>query len=140
MSKFKEGESGNPKGRPPGLSTANKIRQEIHKALPSILETVVKAAQSGDMAACKLILDRVCPTLKPIAQNINLPLPVNGELHGMGSEILKATMGGNISPDVGSMLITAMANQAKLVEIDDLAKRIEALETRNEHQNQTEQT
>jgi Family of unknown function (DUF5681) len=125
---FKKGESGNPKGKPPGLTTATKIRDAIHKKLPGILETVVKAAESGDMAACKLIMDRVCPTLRPAAPPINLPLPVNGELSEMGSEILKATLSGGISPDIGCMLITALANQAKIVEIDDLTKRIEALE------------
>lgn len=125
---FKKGESGNPKGKPPGLTTATKIRDAIHKSLPGILETVVKAAESGDMAACKLIMDRVCPTLKPLSTPINLPIPTNGKLHEMGEEILKATMNGGIAPDIGSMLITALANQAKLVEVGDLTKRIETLE------------
>ena len=37
-------------------------------------------------------------------------------------------MAGQIPPDIGSQLITALVNQAKIVEIDELTRRIEALE------------
>jgi Family of unknown function (DUF5681) len=126
MSKFKSGESGNPKGRPPGLTTANKIRHEIQESLPSILETVVKAAQSGDMAACKLILDRVCPTIKPVALPINLP--VNGGLVEQGGEVIRATLAGQIPPDIGAQLITALSNQGKLVDLEELSDRLKRIE------------
>jgi Family of unknown function (DUF5681) len=125
---FKKGESGNPKGKPSGLTTATKIRAAIQDSLPGILETVVKAAENGDMAACKLVMDRVCPTLKPLSAPINIPLPTDGGLAEMGGEILKATLTGGISPDIGSMLITALASQAKIIEVDELTKRIELLE------------
>ena len=46
-----------------------------------------------------------------------------------GNEIIKAIMGGILAPDIGSALIAAVSNQAKIVEIDDLTKRIEALES-----------
>ena len=46
-----------------------------------------------------------------------------------GNEIIKAIMGGILAPDIGSALIAALSNQAKIVEIDDLTKRIEALES-----------
>ncbi len=45
-----------------------------------------------------------------------------------GGEIIRATMAGQIPPDIGSQLITALAHQVKIVEIDELTKRIEALE------------
>jgi Family of unknown function (DUF5681) len=126
MSKFKEGESGNPSGRPPGLTTANKIRHEIQESLPSILETVVKAAQSGDMAACKLIMDRVCPTIKPVALPINQA--TNGGLVEQGNEVIRATLAGEIPPDIGSQLITALSNQGKLIDLEELADRLKRIE------------
>jgi hypothetical protein len=42
-------------------------------------------------------------------------------------------MTGKIPPDIGSQLITALANQTKIIEIDDLTKRIEVLEQTREH-------
>lgn len=33
----------------------------------AVLTVVLDAAKAGDLAACKLVLDRVCPALKPTA-------------------------------------------------------------------------
>jgi hypothetical protein len=37
---------------------------------------------------------------------------------------------GQIPPDIGAALITELSHQSKLVEIDDLTKRITALEAK----------
>ena len=84
--------------------------------MPAIINTLVDLAKGGDVQAAKVLLDRVCPTLKPQAMPISLP--VNGSLAEQGGEIIKATMSGQIPPDIGSQLITALANQAKIVEIN----------------------
>ena len=124
--KFKPGVSGNPNGRPKGQHPAHKLRNTIVESMPQIIENLVNLAKNGDVAAAKVLLDRVCPTLKPQAMPINLP--VNGSLAEQGGEIIKATMSGQIPPDVGSQLITALTHQAKIVEIDDVIKRLEVLE------------
>ena len=126
--KFKPGVSGNPAGRPKGQHPAHKLRNAIVESMPQIIENLVNLAKNGDVQAAKVLLDRVCPTLKPQAMPISLP--VNGSLAEQGGEIIKATMSGQIPPDIGSQLITALANQAKIVEIDDVLKRLDALENR----------
>ena len=93
--------------------------------MPQIIENLVILAKNGDVQAAKVLLDRCCPTLKPQAMPISLP--VNGSLAEQGGEIIKATMSGQIPPDIGSQLITALTHQAKIVEIDDVIKRLEAL-------------
>lgn len=130
MSKFEKGQSGNPKGRTPAHLTATKVRKSLADDLPDILNKLVELAKQGDTTAIKLILDRVCPALKP--QAIPISLPVCDSLAGQGNEIIRATMQGQISPDVGSQLIAALANQAKIIEVDELTKRIEALEQSSE--------
>lgn len=125
---FQQGESGNPKGRPKRIITATELRKRLSDDMPEILETLIKMAKSGDAQAIKIILDRTHPPLKAQALPVSIPMPTNGDLSEMGEEILNATMTGGISPDIGSMLITALANQAKIIEISDLTKRIEALE------------
>ena len=126
--KFKPGVSGNPNGRPKGQHPAHKLRNTIVESMPQIIENLVNLAKNGDVQAAKVLLDRVCPTLKPQAMPISLP--VNGSLAEQGGEIIKATMSGQIPPDIGSQLITALAHQAKIVEIDDVLKRLDALENR----------
>jgi hypothetical protein len=129
MSKFEKGKSGNAKGRPKSM-TATLLRQAINDDMPDILNKLIELAKGGDVQAIKLILERVCPALKP--QAVPISLPVCGSLAEQGNEIIKATMSGKIPPDIGSQLITALANQAKVIEIDELTKRIEALEQTNE--------
>ena len=126
MAKFEKGISGNKAGRPSGKTPFYMLRKCIADDMPAIINTLVDLAKDGDVQAAKVLLDRVCPTLKPQAMPISLP--VNGTLTEQGNEIIRATMSGQIAPDIGSQLITALANQAKIVEIDELTRRIEALE------------
>jgi hypothetical protein len=126
--KFKPGQSGNPKGRTPGKSPLTALRKSISKDIDKVIQTVLAQALEGDMQACKILLDRVCPALKP--QALPISLPINGSLSERGDEVIKATMAGQIPPDVGAQLITALAKQGKLIELDELDKRLTALESR----------
>ncbi|MEQ1621814.1 MAG: DUF5681 domain-containing protein [Methylococcales bacterium] len=126
ITKYKPGQSGNPAGRPKDKTPATILRKSISDDMPEIIKTLVELAKGGDVQAAKVLLDRICPALKPQAMPISLP--TNGTLSEQGNEIIKATMAGQIPPDVGSQLITALANQAKIIEIDELTKRIEVLE------------
>ena len=125
--KFKKGISGNPSGRPKGKPLkATELRAIIDLRAQDILQAVIDAAILGDIAACKILLDRISPTLKSQAQMINLP--VKGTILEQSNEIITGIMSGKLAPDVGAGLINALASQAKIIESDDLAKRIEALE------------
>ena len=124
--KFAVGVSGNPKGRKKGNTAAHLLRKSIADDMPEIILKLVEQAKNGDTAAAKILLDRCCPALKPQAMNITLP--INGTLAEQGNEIIKATLSGNIPPDIGAQLITALANQGKLIELQELTERIEILE------------
>ena len=126
--KFKAGISGNPKGRPKDKTPATLLRKSIIDDMPDIILKLVEQAKNGDTAAAKILLDRCCPTLKPQAMNINLP--VNGTLAEQGGEVIKATLSGHIPPDIGAQLITALASQGKLIELQELTERIENLENK----------
>ena len=124
--KFAVGVSGNPKGRKKGNTAAHLLRKSIADDMPEIILKLVEQAKNGDTAAAKILLDRCCPALKPQAMAINLP--VNGSLAEQGGEIIRATLSGNIPPDIGAQIITALANQGKLIELQELTERIEILE------------
>lgn len=124
--KFTAGVSGNPKGRKKGTTAASMLRKSIADDMPEIILKLVDQAKNGDTAAAKILLDRCCPALKPQAMNINIP--VNGTLAEQGGEIIYATLSGQIPPDIGSQLITALSNQGKLIELQELTGRLSRLE------------
>lgn len=125
MSKFEKGKSGNAKGRPKSM-TASLLRQAINEDMPDILNKLIELAKGGDVQAIKLLVERVCPALKPQAVPISIPFVES--LTGQGHEIIKATMSGQIPPDIGSQLITALSNQGKLIELQELTERLQRIE------------
>lgn len=128
---WKAGQSGNPKGRPPGVSAITKMRDALAIEVPEILSGLVTAAKGGDVQAARLILERVLPPLKGIEQAIKLQLPAGGTLTARADAMLSAAANGELAPGQAAQLISAIGTLARVTEIDELAKRIEKLETKN---------
>jgi hypothetical protein len=126
MPKFKPGTSGNPKGRPPGSGIPAEVRSALRGELPEVLDAVVAAAKSGDMAAAKLLLDRVVPTLKPV--DLPVVLPEDERLSDQGRSVLQAAASGSLSPEQADRLLSAIARQSRVVEVDEIVRRLEVLE------------
>ena len=126
--KFKPGQSGNPAGRPKDKPLkATELRKAISESMPGIIQMLIDSALAGDISAANSLLSRCVPVLKAEALPVNLPV-VEG-LAEQGGVIIRSIMSGKTAPDVGAALITALASQSKIVEIDDLIKRIEVLES-----------
>jgi len=87
---------------------------------------VIDAALEGDLTACKLVLDRLYPGIKSQAMPVNIP--VGATLPETGNNVVTETMSGNVPPDIGASLITALSNQAKLVEFTELSLRLARIE------------
>jgi dihydrodipicolinate synthase/N-acetylneuraminate lyase len=124
---FKKGQSGNPAGRPKGLRDRRAaLRYKLTRQLPDILKTLAAAAKAGDIPAAKLILERTLPALKTAAETLTLPAPET--LAGQGRVVMEAVASGDISPDEALKLMQAVGAQLRIVEAEEMAKRIEALE------------
>lgn len=93
---FKKGESGNVNGRPAGETPGAKLRKAIELRADDILQAVINAAINGDMAACKMLLDRITPTLKPQATPICLAISEN--VAEQGREIINLILSGECVP------------------------------------------
>lgn len=131
--RFRKGESGNPAGKPKGTrNRVTMLRADLVQAdtVKSIAQKLVDAALEGDVQAAVAVLDRVWPKLRPIAAPVEFPLP-EGTLADQGRAVMQAVSEGRLSPDVGERLIVALGAMARLVEIDELAARVAALERIN---------
>ncbi len=125
---WKPGQSGNPKGKPLGtLSKVTRLRQQLEDCLPEILETLKQQALGGDLAAIKLLLERVLPPLRSSLPAVSLPVE-DGTLTERGDAILAAMARGELSPDTGNAMLQALTAQTKLIESQELSQRITALE------------
>lgn len=131
MTKYTKGSSGNPAGRPKGTTTSTKIRKLIESQSNEIIDAVIESAKQGDMTAARILIDRICPTLKPQDMPVKLPGLI-GTLSEQGAAIIKAMSTGSLTPSEAQTLLTALTNQSKIIEIDELTKRVEALESNAE--------
>ena len=127
---WKPGQSGNPKGRPAGTGEVAKLRAAIAGNVPAILESLTTAALAGDVQAARLLLERALPPIKPVEQSQPLSLP-DGTLTEQGRAVLAAVAAGELAPGQGAALLGAIGTLARVAEIDELARRIEALEDRH---------
>jgi len=121
-----KGTSGNPGGRRPGTGVAERLRASIAKDVPAIIAALVGRAKDGDPAAAKLLLDRVCPPLRPTDAPVRLRLA--GTLDAQGGAVLAALSTGRLTPAQAGDLLGALTSQAKLAEWTDLEVRIRTLE------------
>jgi len=55
------GKSGNPNGRPVGTGRVEQYRKLLEPHVPDLLTVLVGKAMEGDLAALRLVLDRVYP-------------------------------------------------------------------------------
>jgi hypothetical protein len=127
--RFSKGQSGNPRGRPKGKPDRRTAARELFEGhRQELIDKAVELALNGDTAALRLCLDRIVPAIKPAAAPVVLKLPKNGGLAGAGEAVLSAISRGKLPADVGAQLLAALGQQARIVEIDDIVRRLEALE------------
>ena len=124
---FTKGVSGNPAGRPRGIKDKrHRYAESIESMIPEVLESVFQKAVAGDMTAAKILLDRSLPTKRPEQEPVQIPIKENTALNAR--EVLQSVFDGEVSPDVGASLLASISGVLKTIEVEDLAKRIEALE------------
>lgn len=126
---FKKGQSGNPAGRPAGSGIAGTIRKAITEKSPELLQVVIdKALTENDSQAALALLNKVVPNLKAASEPVNFCLDAEQGLSSIGEQIVNNIANGDIAIDSGTQILSSLAALAKMREVDELTKRIEALE------------
>jgi hypothetical protein len=130
--RWKKGESGNIKGRPRGTGAVALLRAAIAEHVPAIIERLVELAKSGDVGASRLLLERVCAPLRP-AEHAE-PVALAGDtLSAQGRAVLTAVAEGRLAPGQGQALLSALGDLARLIESDELERRICEIEAALAH-------
>ena len=133
--RFQKGQSGNPAGIPKGARHKTTLLAEklMQDDVENVVRAVVKAASEGDMAAAKIILDRIAP----IRRSATFVLPEFEQwtdMAAMRAAILTAVSEGDIMPGeavdinkLATLFVRAASGGAPSNELLALAKlRLEA--------------
>ena len=124
---FSKGVSGNPAGRPKGIKDKrHRYSEAIDSMIPQVLDSVFQRAIAGDMTAAKMLLDRTLPNKRPEPERVEISH--TGNIPTDAQNVLRSVLDGEVSPDIGASLLSAMTSVLKAIEVEELAKRIEALE------------
>ena len=122
------GTSGNPKGREPGsINAATRLRKMIDAE--KIIAQLQTAALAGDVPAARTLLERALPVYRSTAEPVELPDLASAEsLTDQARVVLTAVADSRLPPDLGASLVAAIGGVARVVEIDELLRRVTAIE------------
>lgn len=125
--RWQPGRSGNPAGRKPGTGSVQQLRAQIELLIPEIIQVLAMKAREGDVGAARLLLERVVPALKPVEAPQALQI-AEGDLSSQAKSIVALAASGEVALAQASQLVSALGTVAKLIEVDELLKRVDALE------------
>jgi hypothetical protein len=129
--RFKPGQSGNPKGRPKGSRHRVTLlaEQMIDGAAEEIVTKVISFAQQGDPSSCKLLFDRILPVRKDRPTPFQLPhIDSAKDLPAVMASITEAVADGELTLSEAVEASRLIENYARAIEVTEIVKRLETLE------------
>lgn len=133
---FKQGESGNPAGRPVGIGRVAELKRMLFSKADEVIEAVLTKAIDGDLVAAKLIIDRLIPTLRPVDLPASIPRADSGSPADQSAMVIDHLLSGAIPPDQAARIMQSLQAHYQMTVIADLERRISALETTSDTENQ----
>lgn len=126
---FKKGQSGNPNGKPKGLSNAytSRIRESQQKNEPELLELFYRKAR--EIAEQNDDISGLHAVYKSTERHRGQIVPINlrGSLTEQMKAIQEATAEGILTPSEVVMLMTSVEKQAKVIETVELERKVNLL-------------
>jgi hypothetical protein len=121
---------GNP-GRPPGAKNrvTQILEQRAEGQAEELFEKVWKGALDGNVRCQQLLLDRIWPPRR--AQPINVTMPrINNAQDALAAiaSICKTLGEGGLTPDETTALSSVVGRSIQVIELQDVERRLAALE------------
>lgn len=129
---FIKGNSGNPAGRPKGTNDKrNALRSLLDPHAAELVRRLVDMARGGDMAAMRLVIERLIPPVRENKLDVEIPDVVDMAACSVAqAKILSAVACGELFPTEGEALSGLVENRRKSLEANELEARIAALEAK----------
>lgn len=131
--RFKPGQSGNPKGKPRGAKNhATKLAEKlIDNQCEALVQKAVEMALNGDMQALKLLIERLIPARKDRPVKLDLPKIKSAQdiINVMGL-IVENVGKGELEPEQAKTLAAILELNRKSIETAEIEERLLALERR----------
>ena len=125
---------GNP-GRPPGSKnkTTRMLEQLRESQAEEFVEKLKELALAGDVTCLRIIMDRLIPLRKSQPINVDIP-PINGsqDVLSVISSVWDAIRDGELTPEEATALCPLIDRSIRAIEVHDLSKRLDELESRME--------
>jgi Family of unknown function (DUF5681) len=128
---WQPGVSGNPAGRPPGARHKATMAAEalLDGEAEAIAGKLVELAKSGEMAAIRLAMDRICPPRKDRPVNFALPrLEQASDAAAAAAAISDAVATGDLTPSEATELSRFLSAYVATLEAADFDARLRKLE------------
>ena len=129
--RFQKGQSGNPAGRPRGaLNHTTVLAQELLSArVESIAGKLIELAESGDMRAIRVCMDRLVPAIKdqPIAVELP-PIEKPADAVEAAASIVAAVAAGELTANEAAQLAKVVDVYVRAVDSKGFDERLSRLE------------
>ncbi len=128
---FKAGQSGNPRGRPKGSGNTalNVLRKPLNDNAEKLIQVAIDLALEGNETMLKVCMDKILPSIRSTDRCISLSgLNKQITLLSKAEFTLRSVAEGKITPVECNQLLSGLSTTSRIMEAEELLKRIEALE------------
>jgi hypothetical protein len=129
--RFKKGQSGNPRGRPKGARHKTTVAVEVllDGEAEAITRKAIEKAKQGDMIAIRLCMDRIAPQRKDRHIAFGLPMMETAKDAAVAAaSIVKNVAEGELTPSEAGELMKIVESFARSLQVSDFEERLERLE------------
>jgi hypothetical protein len=112
-----------------GVQAIKMAERRLRGGLKAVVATVIQRAQAGDMAAARIVLDRLLPA--PRDQRISFalrPIACSEDAIKASADVLAAMAQGQITLAEGDLVFKLLRNFSAASELCEFERRLEALE------------
>ena len=128
---WKKGQSGNAAGKPKGATNhaTRLVMGLMESGAAEVTKVIIEAAKGGDLAAAKMVLERLAPPMRERPISIDLPATENVQgCADAADAVLQAVSSGDLLPGEGVALAGIVENRRRSIETLELEARITTLE------------
>jgi hypothetical protein len=128
---FQKGQSGNPEGRPRGARNKRTLFAEslFEADIADLVKKLIEVAKTGDVAALRLCIDRICPPQRdrPVALELPAMTTTADAVAAMGA-IMQAIGEGDLAAQEAAELANVVARFSQTITTAQLERRLDEVE------------